>query len=324
MTRLRAVLRWGKGAGLATKLAVTVALVLAAFLLRLALEPWLNGLPFALFFLPILLVSLVFEQGTGFLATALSAGLALAFFVEPRGSPEGLVNVLAFVVVAFLVTFIAERFHALAGRLDDLEREKNTLLHEFNHRARNNLQILASTLAIQGLRDADPRVREVLAGVSERIAHVGELQRHLFAPDAGDTVDAAPFLKTLCHDFNVSLAGLHPVGTTCDAEDMRLPRDLATAIGIIVNELVTNALKYAFPDGQGGSVAVHLGREGAGDLVLTVSDQGIGCSAEKAHGTGSTLVSALASQYGGSVSWKDAAPGCCVTVRIPAARARTG
>lgn len=326
MDRVRALLRWVKRRGAFTRYALVTVVVLITFLARLALEPWLSDYPFVLFFPAVVATGLIFEKGTGFYATGLSAVLAVYFFMAPRDSfsirASDMVALFIFVVSASLVTVLTEAFRVLSDKLDGLEREKSLLLGELHHRTRNNLQIISSTLAIEGAEESDPHVRDKLQAVAERVGKIGRLQQHLFAPGVIELVAAPAFLDAVCEDVELALVGQRPVAIHCRADNIPLERDFAAGLGIIINELVTNALKHAFPGGRSGDIRVRLMEETSGDLVLTVHDNGCGCSTERNQGTGSTLVAALAQQHGGAVQWEDADPGCRVVVRIPSGRVR--
>lgn len=114
-------------------------------------------------------------------------------------------------------------------------------------------------------------------------------------------VDMREFLQGLVANLRSEVGALHPVALHVNAEALPLAVGRAVPVGLIVNELVTNALKYAFPDRQAGSVWVGLRREG-GTMVLAVEDEGIGCdptAAPQGIGIGLRLVKTLAAQLGG-------------------------
>jgi two-component sensor histidine kinase len=112
------------------------------------------------------------------------------------------------------------------------------------------------------------------------------------------------------------------VTLSCSVEQVELDANQAVSVGLIVNELLQNSLKHAFPGNTAGEVAVRLARV-ANDLVLEVADTGAGAREVRENGTGQRLVRALAQQLGGSAKW-DGPPGTRVTVRFPAPRREQG
>ena len=122
-------------------------------------------------------------------------------------------------------------------------------------------------------------------------------------------VEMRPYLEKLCmrHPRDV-----RPIAVKVDAEDVRLPTEQAVPLGLIVNELVTNALKHAFPDDRSGTVRVVLER--GSSLHLLVEDNGVGCPLKKNERLGSRLTRLLAEQLGAKLAWEEASPGCRVRV----------
>ncbi len=123
------------------------------------------------------------------------------------------------------------------------------------------------------------------------------------------------YLEDLCRNLGDSLRDLRPVAVRVDVEPIMTGTDRAVPLGLIVNELVTNAFKYAFPDGSEGAVDVTLRRVGEGEVELIVKDNGVGCTSLK-EGLGSRLTRLLVQQLGGSISREVATPGCIVRVRL--------
>jgi two-component sensor histidine kinase len=109
-----------------------------------------------------------------------------------------------------------------------------------------------------------------------------------------------------------ALRDVQPIAMNVDAAEIYLPTDHAIPIGLIVNELVTNCLKHAFPDGQAGTIEVSLQREAG--FTLIVRDNGTDCPAFKADGVGIRLVRLLVQQLGAQIEWQQPACGCQVRV----------
>ena len=185
------------------------------------------------------------------------------------------------------------------------------LLQELTHRVKNSLQFIAAMVMIEARRHKSGEGKAALERVSRRIAALGHLYSKLSEADTFEAVDAATYLNELCRDL---IASIHKEGDTSvvlktDIESALLPTDRAIPIGLIVNELVTNAVKYGFPDEANGTVTVTLKRL-PGELRLTVADDGQGLDPGRADsGLGGRLVDAFAQQLGGQVERKSDSQG---------------
>jgi len=314
------------------------ALVFVAFGIRYVtvgettISPYLGFLP------AVILAAVIFDRGAGFLATVVSAVLAFYFFVEPRRTfrfeqTADLINLGLFLLVgsfisgvlealgkAYMETEEANRSLAEArARAEAGEREREMLLAEFRHRVSNDLQRLGSMILLQA--KSAPQAAAELRAAAARIQVIAGVHSRLARREGHVQVDVREFLHDLIADLRTSLTSLYPVGLFVDAESHALPVSRAGSVGLIANELVTNALKHAFLEGtRQGAVTVRFRREGC-DFVLTVSDDGVGLahpSTRPGAGMGSRLVRALAAQLGGHVETTSrAGNGTQHTLRFP-------
>jgi PAS domain S-box-containing protein len=206
-----------------------------------------------------------------------------------------------------------ERKHAAA------HERIGMLLQELTHRVKNSLQFIASMVMIEARSLKSDEGKAALERVSHRIAALGHLYSKLNKADTVEAVDAATYLDELCRDL---IASVHREGDTSivletDIESELLPTDRAIPIGLIVNELVTNAVKYAFPGEAKGTVMVTLKRL-PGELRLTVADDGQGLDPRRADsGLGGRLVDGFAQQLGGQVERKSDHQGTTVRLFLP-------
>jgi two-component sensor histidine kinase len=215
----------------------------------------------------------------------------------------------------------------LAERLkDDLLREKAILFQELQHRVANSLQIIASVLMQTARRVPSPETKGHLFDAHNRVMSVAALQRQLAASSEGE-VKLRAYFNELCESIGASM--ISDRGTLkleVKADDVAASADVSVSLGLIVTELVINALKHAFPAGRGGHILVSYEDQGP-DWALTVSDDGVGMpdgpAAAKA-GLGTGIVQALAKQLGAKVEVVDADPGTCISVscKMPFAGAR--
>jgi two-component sensor histidine kinase len=192
------------------------------------------------------------------------------------------------------------------------------LLQELTHRVKNSLQSIAAIVMIESRNHKSGQGKAALERVSHRIDAVGQLYSKLSRSDTVEAVDAATYLDALCHDLAASVQGHRPVVLTTDIDSELLPSDRAIPIGLVVNELVTNALKYAFPRQPKGSVNVTLKRV-AGELLLTVADDGQGIDPGRADsGLGGRLVEGFVEQLGGRLERESGKLGTTVRIVLPA------
>jgi two-component sensor histidine kinase len=317
---------------------ITTALVAAALATRFLLFGPGAGRPFLAFYPVVVIAGSVFDRGTSLYATTMAALLGTWFFVPPVRSLDiaaaaDMAELLLFLISAVLIAFLLEAMHgALAEMADDRQRAKaanaelaeanrqlatlatgrETLLRECIHRSRNDLQRLIAMLQFQvGAARESPAVREALAEAMSRIQALSRVNQRLEAHwhQPGTVLDSRHFLEGLGEDLREAAFGLRPVALEVRAESHPLSVVRAVPVGLVVNELVTNALKYAFPEDRHGIVRIGFRREG-GEFVLTVEDDGIGHDGQgPAHGTGlgARLARALAAQLGGRISL---GPGC--------------
>lgn len=206
-----------------------------------------------------------------------------------------------------------------------LERERSAaherismLLQEMTHRVKNSLQFIASMVRIEARRHTGGEGKAALERVSHRIEALGGLYSKLQTADTVEAIDAATYLDALCRDLVASVEnGGGVISLETDIESALLPTDRAIPIGLIVNELVTNAIKYAFPPNTKGRVLVTFKRE-PGRLRLTVADDGTGVDPQRADsGLGGRLVEGFAQQLGGQLERESGSQGTTVRLILP-------
>ena len=213
----------------------------------------------------------------------------------------------------------------LAERLrDDLLREKAILFQELQHRVANSLQIIASVLMQSARRVPSAETKSYLYDAHSRVMSVAALQHQLAASSVGD-VELRAYFTELCDSIAASMIDDRKRLTLEVTADKGVATpEVSVSLGLVVTELVINALKHAFPDGRHGHIIVDYKTAGE-DWTLSVSDDGAGMltSAEPAKGgLGTSIVQALAKQLGAVVEVVDAHPGTNVSLihrAIPAA-----
>ena len=212
-----------------------------------------------------------------------------------------------------------EREHAIAGERIGM------LLQELTHRVKNSLQIIVGMVSLEARNHKSGEGKAALERVSHRIAALGRLYSMLGETKSVEEVDAASYLEALCRDLieSVQKENGTSIALKTDIESEPLPVDRAIPLGLIVNELVTNAVKYAFPSETKGTVLVTLKRI-PGELRLTVADDGQGADPRRADsGLGGRLVDTFARQLGGQVVRESGNRGTIVSLTLPSREPRS-
>ena len=189
-----------------------------------------------------------------------------------------------------------DRYAALAA-------EREVLLREVNHRVGNSLQIIASLLHLQANSSSQEDVKAALTNAMGRVAAVAQVHRRLYTSHDLKSVLLNQYLDALLDDLRRSAEGNRMSRLTLKAEPVEIDPDRAVAIGIVVNELVMNAVKYAYPDGPG---PIHVKLKLANDdVLLSIADNGVGLNATsdpRSTGMGQRIVSAMATKLDATVA----------------------
>ena len=207
--------------------------------------------------------------------------------------------------------------HASRDRYAALAAEREVLLREVNHRVGNSLQIIASLLHLQASSSTQDDVKAALTNAMGRVAAVAQVHRRLYTSHDLKSVLLNQYLDALLEDLRRSAEGNRMSRLTLKAEPIEIDPDRAVAIGIIVNELVMNAVKYAYPDGA-GPIHVDLNAQGD-DLVLSIADDGVGLNAEtdpRSTGMGQRIVTAMAFKLDAGVERDPAHAGTRIVLRF--------
>lgn len=223
-------------------------------------------------------------------------------------------------------TMIAEQKMAVerevAARTADLKaalEAKTLLLHEVDHRVKNNLTMIGSLLRLQARSIADPAITSKLETMLERVDALATVHRRLYQSDDVTRFDVGAFAENLVADV-VGASGRTDIVIEADITPIEVASSKAAALGLILNEITTNAIKHAFVDGRPGMITIRASLDGR-DAVVEISDDGHGLSVGQTlpDGMGKTLIARLARQVHADVRWSDANPGACVTVSFPVA-----
>lgn len=217
---------------------------------------------------------------------------------------------------------ITERRRA-QQRLEDALREKTVLLNEIHHRVKNNLQVVTSLLNLQADHAADPRLRAILAESCGRVKAMALTHQLLYERKDFSRLDLGDYLERLVHSIRATYRGTGDrIALRLALPEKSVDLDLERTIpcGLMVNELVTNAFKHAFPGEQCGEIVIELAESDDGQIIFGVADNGIGLPSDDelaSHTSlGLQLVPLFADQLHGAVLI-DRAGGTRFSVRFP-------
>jgi two-component sensor histidine kinase len=199
---------------------------------------------------------------------------------------------------------------------DDMLREKAVLLQELQHRVANSLQIIASVLMQSARKVQSEETRNHLHDAHQRVMSVASLQKQLASSNEAD-VELRPYFTALCKSIGASMIRDHnQLSLNVSVDESVTKADVSVSLGLIVTELVINALKHAFPGDRAGKIDVNYRSRGP-NWTLTVSDDGVGMPGDAANATpglGSSIVQALTKQLQAHIKVANANPGTMVSI----------
>lgn len=180
--------------------------------------------------------------------------------------------------------------------------ENELLLKEIHHRVKNNLEVVSSLLALQSAKIDDPEIQDAMLASQNRVQSMGILHQKLYQSEHLAFIEMKNYFQNLCENILDSYNETDRINVDIDMNEVGLDVDTAVPVGLIVNELLTNSLKYAFPNGKKGTIKLSLENLDKDNLSLKISDNGIGKSLNmpaKGTGFGTQLVNLLTRQIDG-------------------------
>lgn len=214
---------------------------------------------------------------------------------------------LALGMISILLFFLCQLLKKVSkqkNQLEGLVSEKDLLLREIHHRVKNNLQLVSSLLTLQGRSlDNDVALQAINEGKS-RVRSMALIHQDLYSKESLTDISVKHYIEKLTQElFDMYQIDKEEITLAMNIQDMKLDVDTLIPLGLIINELITNSLKYAFPNKKYGSLVVRL-HEKNKELILIVEDDGIGYNPEeiREHSFGNTLINALSEQLGGAIT----------------------
>jgi len=208
---------------------------------------------------------------------------------------------------------------AIEGHKANLMRQKDTLLKEMRHRIANSLQLIASIILLKAGSVQSEESRLHLEDAHDRIVSIATVQRNLDPTGDDSEVPVVGYLRTLCESIAKSMiGGRKPITLSVSGGSSTVAPDEAIGLGLLTTELVINALKHAFPKGEGQVTIAYEAK--ASDWKLSISDDGVGLGATNAtsrEGLGTSIVESLAKQLDAEVDRESTSRGTVVTICHP-------
>lgn len=193
---------------------------------------------------------------------------------------------------------------------------KTLLLHEVDHRVKNNLTMIGSLLRLQVRTIDDPEISAKLDSMLERVDALAVVHRQLYQSTDIARFDIGTFAANLANDV-LAAAGRSDIALHVDTRPMLVEAANASALGLILNEILTNAIKHAFQDGRPGTLSVTV-TNGKAKGLIRICDDGPGLpSSQRTKSIGTALIARLARQAHAEATWSDNKPGTCVTIEFP-------
>jgi len=313
------------------RVAVTAVAVLIAYLAQIPLEHEVPGEPFLLFALVAISATLAFGSQAGFIAVGLSTLLSFPFF-EPHGSfslvhASDLISIELYAILGAGCVFAFSRLGKTLLSLSEtnetltrLDKSRSLLLRETAHGVANNFATVAALLSMRSISVDDIEARQSLDEAVEQVKVMARVHRRLRARDQDVSLDSAAYIRELCDDLE-DMAHGRPIVIECEADSLPLNMHQAVLLGLILNELVTNAVKHAFPGGRAGRIRVRLEALDT-RLRLSVEDDGVGIDGspptEMDAGQGQALLLGLAQELEGNLEIHSTESGSSFRLTFPA------
>jgi two-component sensor histidine kinase len=286
--------------------------------------------PFALGFPAVLITTLLGRWQAGVATIVFSIPYQWYFTLPPANSfrlenandgPRILVALFCYVLIVVIAEIFRRSVRRATDERDQEIADRDLFLDEFDHRVKNNFAIVASLLDMQRRRAGDGDTAQALSDALSRVESIARAHRHLYRGGATPgTVDMASYLQELCSTLSEALFLRGAITLGCTSDHAALPRDRAVSIGLIVNELVTNAAKHAFTGRDRGHIEVGF-RAIATGWCLTVRDDGVGVPTTAAPargdgGLGQRLIEGFVRQAHGTIKTDSGPDGTTVAVTL--------
>jgi two-component sensor histidine kinase len=216
----------------------------------------------------------------------------------------------------------------MSGTIAELFKQKDLLFRELQHRVMNSLTLLSSLLEMQRRSTNSSVAKESLADARDRVIAMGTVYRQLYQTETLEYVEFSEFLRTICSTSGSAYVGAKRPSIEVKADSLELSSQHAIALGMLTHELITNALKHAFSEGESGSIKITLKHKKRRGIHLSIADRGRGLPAgfkidNESSSLGMKIVASTVQQLGGTLEINRLDPGTEFVIHLPANIART-
>ncbi len=272
------------------------------------------------------LITMLLAIGVAWIATNFLINRPIRALVRTARRREAGETDAPFPTFAFSTEFeqLSAALSRMSNKIHDLVEQKSFLLRELQHRVMNSLTLLSSVLEMQRRNVRNATAKEHLARARDRVVAMGTVYRFLYQTDTAETVEFGDFLRVICEESQNAYSGAQKPNITLKADALRISGTHAIALAMLTHELITNALKHAYPEGAPGTIDVTLTRTPEGVIQLRVADQGQGLPEDfdiaQSGSLGMKVIASTAAQLGGTLDIKRTDPGTEFIIRVPAER----
>jgi two-component sensor histidine kinase len=274
------------------------------------------------------LVTMLLAIGGAWIATYFLINRPIRAIVDTTRRREAGDTAAPFPALPFSAEFghLSAAISRMSDNIHDLVEQKSFLLRELQHRVMNSLALLSSVLEMQRRYVRNPVAREHLSRARDRVVAMGTVYRYLYQANASDHIEFSSFLKLICEESQNAYAGAHKPEISVEATPLQLSSSHAISLAMLTHELITNALKHAYPEGEPGPIHVTLKRR-RDKIELRVSDEGRGLPEDfqvgQSDSLGMKVISSTALQLGGKLEVNRLDPGTEFMIELPASLAET-
>jgi len=210
----------------------------------------------------------------------------------------------------------------MSAKVDGLLEQKEFLLRELQHRVMNSLQILSSLLLMQSRHAKEQETQEQLQRARERVMSMGTVYRNLYRAETVGPVEFGEFLRLICEESERAYGGAQSGRITCKTEPLFVSGSTATALAVLIHELLTNAFKHAYPENEEGAITIAMSRGPKGEVEFRVTDRGRGLpedfDPDSAASLGFRVIMSTIRRFGGTLKIYRLSPGTEFAISLPA------
>jgi two-component sensor histidine kinase len=210
---------------------------------------------------------------------------------------------------------------SMSEKVNGLLEQKEFLLRELQHRVMNSLQILSSLLLMQSRHASDPATKEQLQQARERVLSMGTVYRHLYRTETVGPLEFGEFLRLICAESERAYGGPSGAKIIVETEPLFVSGGTATSLAVLLHELITNALKHAYPEGREGPIEIGMRRTKRGRIEFRVADRGGGMPEDFDIGAPTSLgfkvITATIRRFGGTLTINRLDPGTEFLIVFP-------